>query len=287
MSRVAHDIGQRMAIWGKVFGAVTGFAVGGPPGAVIGAALGHAADRGSLLEPPQGGGWASAVGGNARARIAPDPTSAAARIALRMAAVMGRKDQLFAIVAVVLSAKLAKVDAPVNRAEIDTFKRCFRIPPESTREIGRLFDQARARTDDFEPFAAELANAFSDNRLVLEDVLVALFSIARADGPVNARELDFLRRVHATLGLTRASWERAESGAARPSSDEPDAYAVLGLKPGASDDEIRQTWRQLMREHHPDLMTARGAPEATVAKSGDRVARINAAWDRIKRERGL
>lgn len=276
-----------MAIWGKVFGAVTGFAVGGPPGAVIGAALGHAADRGSLLDPPQGGGWLGAVGGDARARLAPDPTSAAARVALRMAAVMGRKDQLFAIVAVVLSAKLAKVDAPVNRAEIDTFKRCFRIPPESTREIGRLFDQARSRTDDFEPFAAELAGAFADNKLVLEDVLVALFAIARADGPVNARELDFLKRVHAVLGLGRAAWDRAESGAARPSSDEPDAYAVLGLKPGATDDEIRQTWRQLMREHHPDLMTARGVPEAAIAKAGDRVARINAAWDRIKRERGL
>ena len=275
-----------MAIWGKLFGGVTGFAMGGPVGAVLGAALGHAADRGSLLDPPAGG-WQSVVGGNMRGRLQADPGGAAARMAARVAALTGRKDQLFAIVAVVLSAKLAKCDGPVNRREIDTFKRCFRIPPESTREIGRLFDQARTRTDDFEPFVSDLTQAFSDQRMVLEDVLVALFAIARADGPLNEQETDFLRRVHRIMGLSRASWERADSGAARPSSDEPDAYAVLGLKPGASDDEIRQTWRRLMRENHPDSMAARGAPEAAVAKAGDRVARINAAWDRIKRERGL
>jgi len=274
-----------MAIWGKLFGSVTGFAMGGPVGAMLGAALGHAADRGSLLEPPPGG-WLSTVG-DMRGRVQADPTGAATRVAARMAAVMGRKDQLFAIVAVVLSAKLAKCDGPVNRHEIDTFKRCFRIPPEATREIGRLFDQARTRTDDFEPFAAELAQAFTDQRLVLEDMLVALFAIARSDGALNPEETDFLRRVHRTMGLSGASWDRAESGAARPSSDEMDAYAVLGLKPGASDDEIRQTWRQLMRENHPDSMTARGVPEAVIAKTGDKVARINAAWDRIKRERGL
>ena len=273
-----------MAIWGKLFGGVTGFAMGGPMGAVVGAALGHAADRGALLDPPAGG-WLNAAGGNRRVQA--DPGGAAARIAARMASVMGRRDQLFAIVAVVLSAKLAKCDGPVNRHEIDTFKRCFRIPPESTREIGRLFDQARARTDDFEPFADELATAFADQPVVLEDVLVALFAIARSDGPLNDTEIDFLRRVHRRLRLSSTSWDRAESGAARPSSNEPDAYEVLGLKSGASDDEIRATWRRLMRENHPDSMTARGEPEALIAKTGDKVARINAAWDRIKRERGL
>ena len=275
-----------MAIWGKLFGSVTGFAMGGPMGAMLGAALGHAADRGSLLDPPPGG-WVGLVGGDMRGRVQADPGGAAARVAARMAVVMGRKDQLFAIVAVVLSAKLAKCDGPVNRREIDTFKRCFRIPPEATREIGRLFDQARTRTDDFEPFVADLTQAFSDQPVVLEDVLVALFAIGRADGPLNDREADFLRRVHKVMGLSRAAWDRAESGAARPSSNEPDAYEVLGLKPGATDDEIRQTWRGLMRENHPDSMTARGVPEAAIAKAGDKVARINAAWDRIKRERGL
>ncbi len=69
----------------------------------------------------------------------------------RLAAMLGRRDQLFAIAVVVLSAKLAKVDGPVDRAEIDAFKRQFRIPPEGVRDVGRLFDQARDSTEPFEP----------------------------------------------------------------------------------------------------------------------------------------
>ena len=264
-----------MAIWGKLFGGVTGFAMGGPIGAMVGAALGHA----------QGG--TGFLGTDPKQRAAADPNGAALRLAAKMAAMTGRRDQLFALSVVVLSAKLAKCDGPVNRQEIDSFKRTFRIPAESAREVGRLFDQARTRTDDFEPFAAELGRAYADQPHVLEEVLAALFSIGRADGALSVAELDFLRRVQHAFGLAPGAWDRAESGAARPSPDEPDAYAVLGVRRNASDEEVRATWRRLMREIHPDSLAARGASAADLAGGSERVARVNAAWDRIKRDRGL
>jgi DnaJ like chaperone protein len=42
-----------------------------------------------------------------------------------------------------------------------------------------------------------------------------------------------------------------------------------------------------MRENHPDSLAARGVPPEFIARASEKVARINAAWDRIKRERGL
>jgi DnaJ like chaperone protein len=66
-----------------------------------------------------------------------------------------------------------------------------------------------------------------------------------------------------------------------------DAYAVLGLTPAATDEEIRLTRRKLMRENHPDGLAARGVPPEFVARATAKVAEINAAWDRIKRQRGL
>jgi DnaJ like chaperone protein len=42
-----------------------------------------------------------------------------------------------------------------------------------------------------------------------------------------------------------------------------------------------------MRENHPDTLSARGVPEEFVKRATTKVAEINAAWDRIKRERGL
>ena len=132
-----------MSYWGKVLGGVAGFAMGGPPGAIMGAALGHAADRGAIGGMPR---LMPNLGMLGQARFHP----------ARIAAMFAPREQVFAISIVALSAKLAKCDGPVTRAEIDGFKRHFRIPPESAREVGRLFDQARDTPDAFEPYAVQL-----------------------------------------------------------------------------------------------------------------------------------
>ena len=161
-------------------------------------------------------------------------------------------------------------------------------PPPPSSDIGRLFDQARDSPESFEPYARQLGDAFADTQGVLEDVLAALFAIARADGQVNGREMDVLRRIHAGFGLGSVAWDRA-SGAAPRFRPEPtdDAYAVLGVARTATNDEIRAAWKALMRANHPDSLAARGVPAEFIASATDKVAGINAAWDRIKRERGL
>lgn len=254
-----------MGIWGKILGGVAGFAMGGPLGALVGAALGHAADTGAI--------------GTQAPRL---PRNAAG-----LAAFLGNKETLFAISVIVLSAKLAKCDGPVKREEIDAFKRLFHIPPENIREVGRLFDEARATHEGFEPFADRLGEAFADNRALLEEVLAALFAIARADGPINRAEQAYLGAVHLRFGLDRAAWDRARGAAPSGVEATADPYAVLGLSRNATDEELRAAWRRLMRENHPDSLIARGVPEEFVRRAHAKVAEINAAWDRIKRERGL
>ncbi len=257
-----------MGYWGKLLGGAAGLVMGGPFGAVMGAALGHAADSGALprMRLPNGFGLNPA----------------------RVAAMLGGRDQLFAIGVVVLSAKLAKCDGAVTREEIDAFKRQFRIPPEAVRDVGRMFDAARDSPEGFETYATQLGDAFADAPGVLEDVLAALFAIARADGAVNGREMDFLQRVHRRFALPAVAWDRAR-GAAPRFRPEPtdDAYAVLGVARSATDDEVRAAWKALVRANHPDSLASRGVPAEFIASATDKVAGINAAWDRIKRERGL
>ena len=263
-------------MWGKIIGSVAGFAVGGPLGAVVGAAVGHAADSGGLSALPHafgGGGPQLGFG------------------AARMAALLGRRDQVFAIGVVVLAAKLAKCDGPVVRAEIDAFRSSFRIPPQSVRDIGRLFDRARDSAESFEGYAAQLGESFADNRATLEDVLSALFSIARADAPINRAEHTFLQTVCHRFGLGSEAWERARDARPREYVRAPakadDPYSVLGVARTASDEELRAAWVQLMRENHPDSLAGRGMAAELIARASQKVAQINAAWDRIKRERGL
>ena len=258
-------------MWGKIIGGVAGFAMGGPVGAVVGAALGHAADSGGL----------KGLGKNFRLPSAFSPA--------RLAATLGRREQVFAVSVVVLAAKLAKCDGPVNRQEIDAFKRSFRIPPQSARDIGRLFDQARDSADGFEDYATQLGEAFADAPGVLEDVLAALFQIARADRPVTVIEHQFLLAVCHRFGLGQTAWDRAASNTPRrpPPPEGEDPYEVLGVAKSASGDDLRAAWKKLMRENHPDSLASRGVPEEFVASATAKVAKINAAWDHIKRERGL
>ena len=261
-----------MVPWGKLLGGVAGFAMGGPFGAVVGAALGHAADQGGLPRVSLG----TSLPGSSPLHSA------------RIAAMLGQRDQLFAVAVVVLSAKLAKSDGPVARLEIDAFKRQFRIPPESVRDIGRLFDQARDSSDNFLPYAEQLGDSFSDNRGLLEDVLAALFAIARADKPLTLAEQEMLRQIHRAFGLDELAWNQAAGGASRGTgAGGEDAYAVLGMPRDATDEALRGAWLRLMRENHPDSLASRGVPPEFIARAGEKVARINAAWDRIKRERRL
>jgi DnaJ like chaperone protein len=260
-----------MGYWGKIIGGMAGFAMGGPLGAFVGASLGHAADTG--------------VGGRKRA---PFGTFQPGWNPAQIAAMLGRRDQLFAISGVVLSARLAKCDGPVKRVEIDAFKTHFRIPPEQVRDVGRLFDQARDSTDGFDGIAGQLGQAFADTPGALTDVLGALFGIARADGPLNQAELTFLRRVHTGFGLDQNAWDQARGASPRrPLSDAPDPYGVLGLSRTATNEDIRTTWKQLVRANHPDTLASRGVTQDFVARATAKVAEINAAWDSIKRERNL
>lgn len=257
-----------MAFWGKIIGGVAGFAVGGPVGAIAGAALGHAADSGNLAS------FGARIG-----RALPLDSA-------RFAALLGRREQVFAIGVTVLAAKLAKCDGPVSRIEIDAFKRHFRIEDAAVPMIGKLFDQARDDTAGYEPYARQLGESFADNRLALEQVLGALFAIARADAPVNSRETAMLEGTGILFGLDRAARARAAnpSGYVEPGED---PYGVLGVAASDSNETIRSRWKQLMRENHPDQLAARGVPSEFAARATDLVARINAAYDRIKRERGL
>ncbi|MGE4482321.1 TerB family tellurite resistance protein [Acidocella sp.] len=262
-----------MSYWGKFIGGMAGFAMGGPVGALFGAALGHAADEGKL------NAFKSGVSGFAGRAMPFDP--------LKMASMLGRRDQIFAVGVTVLAAKLCKCDGPVSRAEIDAFKRSFAIPQASMSEVARLFDSARENAAGFETYAAQLGQAFSDDKTALEQVLAGLYQIARADGPVNAAEAAFLSRVAFGFGLPEVAARRAGQGVPPPARPAEDPYLVLGVAPQASSEEIRARWKQLMRESHPDSMAAKGASAAAIKAASEKVARINAAYDAIKRERRL
>ena len=126
---------------------------------------------------------------------------------------------------------------------------------------------------------------FRRQHVVLEELLDGLFHIARADGKVTQDELDYLRRVAEIFGFNAAAFERIR--AAQLGADKADPYEIVGVTRQMSDPEIKSAYRKLVRENHPDRLIAKGVPKEFIALANEKLATINAAYDKIARERGL
>jgi DnaJ like chaperone protein len=65
----------------------------------------------------------------------------------------------------------------------------------------------------------------------------------------------------------------------------PDPYVVLGIERSADDRAVKRAYRKLISEHHPDRLG--DLPEAMRKQAEARASEINAAYERIKAERGF
>jgi DnaJ like chaperone protein len=245
-----------MSIWGKVIGGVAGLAIGGPLGMILGAAAGHAYDK--------------MKAGETRVRF----DTNARQIA-------------FTTAIIVLSAKMAKADGHVTRAEVDAFKQLFHIPPREMQNVGRIFDEAKKDAKGFEPYAEQVAMMFAHQPAVMEELIGGLFHIAEADGAVHPNELKFLRKTALIFGFSERQFERLKAIHMGADGDGTDPYKVLGIGRKASDAEVKKTYRKLIRENHPDTLIAQGMPQEFIDLANEKMAAINAAYDRVEKERRL
>jgi DnaJ like chaperone protein len=254
-----------MKIWGKIVGGTAGFALGGPIAALLGVMAGHAVDQ--LVG--QQSGEATAIATPA------DPTTDHP----------GLREIAFTIGVIALGAKMARVDGEVTHREVEAFQSFFHVPPGEERNVQRFFDLAKRDAAGFEPYARQVAALFPDAPEVLENVLEGLFDIAKADGKVGSEELAYLARVASLFGLSSERLERARAAALGDVDCEP--CVVLGVDPLATDEQIREAWLRQVRAHHPDRLIAQGLPEEAIQVANRKLALINDAYDRLRRQRGL
>ena len=194
-----------------------------------------------------------------------------------------RRQAAFAIAMIALSAKMAKADGVVTRAEIDAFCRIFSIPPGEERNVSRIYNLAKRDIAGFEAYARDVARLYADCPACLEDILDGLFDIAKADGAVHARELAYLARVSEIFGLDEHAFAKVR--ARHVLEEGVDPFVVLDADPAWEYERLRRHYRRLVAENHPDRLIARGVPEEFVRIANDRLAAINTAWERIERRR--
>lgn len=244
-----------MSIWGKIIGGSAGFALGGPIGAILGVIVGGSFDKNSkrFTKPTQ--------------------------------ITHQHKQNIFALSIIILSAKIAKSDGQVTKDEIYAFKEKFKIPEEEVSKVGRLFNEAKRNKDGYKKIANQVGLLFSNNKILLEELLNNLFYIAESDGVTSLHEIEILKSISNSFGLSENDFQRIFQS--RLNNRDSDPYKILGVNRKDNDSIIRKKWIKLNKEHHPDNLIAKGMPQEFIDQANNELSAINLAYDKIKNQRDI
>ena len=190
-----------------------------------------------------------------------------------------QKQNLFALSIIILSAKISKSDGLVTKDEIYAFKEKFKVSSQDMEQVGKVFNEAKKTSYGYEKIAEQVGQLFSNNKIVLEELLNNLFYIAEADGKISNNELNFLKSVSYYFNIDEITFQRIYE--TRLNDKESNPYKVLGVNRDDSDYVIRKKWIELCKEHHPDNLLAKGLPNEFIDQANKELSSINIAYDKI------
>ena len=243
-----------MAWTGKLIGGVLGSLVGGPIlGTAIGAAIGHQFDKG-----------ASRVKQTA---------------------------QTFQVAFFGCLAKMARADGAVSQAEINTVEQImarFGYTGPMRDAAINIFRKAKDDPHTAADYINQLAGVVQFNHQIAMTFIAALHAVASADGVIHPNEREILLQAERAFRLPPGTID-AMLGGLRGNKPNAlaNAYKVLEVSAEASDAEIKKVYRQKCVEYHPDKLASKGLPEEFMTYAHDQLAKVNEAYDLIKKERGM
>ncbi len=291
---------------GKILGAMLGLCAGllGESGiaaivlAIIGAAAGHLVDAHfrdpDELLPPDGEKSGPDFSSVREAKLDPEPHRASetpaadqkssaneqSSASLRTASSADRnlplREELCR-----LFAHIAAADGEVAAEEVRVIKAYFAEEPRFRAdglELVRVALKSALQFDSAAPPEATQASAVltAAEKLGLMD---AFFELGLSDGKLQRSERDAIRRAATAVGIGPEDFQRV---AELHFGDGADHFGMLGLHPGATNEEVKRAFRQLAAAEHPDR-AASGQSE----HAAEKFRAIKDAYDRIRELRGF
>ena len=261
-------------LWLALFGLIFGH---GLPGAVVGAITGFIID--SLRQgqrrrvTPQAGGYVS---------------------------------PLFALLGAV-----AKSDGRVSEAEIAVAERLMQrmgLEQDQRKVAITAFNAGKQPEFDVTPAIEELRRWVGLRRDHAFPVLDVVIETVLAEGNPPPEQMAILRQLAFALrisdmelmalmamkgyawnatGGSRGYGHHGGGGYVPPQRNThgPDPYTVLGIARSVDDRGVKRAYRKLISEHHPDRLG--DLPQEMRKRAESRASEINAAYERIKAERGF
>jgi len=199
---------------------------------------------------------------------------------------------------VALVAKVAKADGRVDALEAELVSLMFDdiskvFPePEKTRQILKdIFNEEKQRSDNTEQIAVAFAQSLRRKKAQQVQFMSFLIQLAFVDGEVSESEDKVLQMIAEALEfdpkLYHEIFDRFESMMQnmQPKVSIDDAYALLGVNAGDDMNKIKNVYRKLVRQYHPDIIMSQGKSEAYMEEATAKMQELNQAYELIKKAR--
>lgn len=183
----------------------------------------------------------------------------------------------------VLSAAMMKADGTVKKSELAYVQKFFvrQFGEEKAKELSILIRDILKKNIPVQPVCEQIrSNMQYSLRLQL---MHYLFGIANADGILDPAEILLIKQAGGWMAINPK--DMASLGAMFSEHDRSKAYNILGIKPNASNEEVKKAHRQMAVKYHPDRVASMGEDVQKAAK--EKFQQIQAAYEQIKKERGL
>jgi DnaJ like chaperone protein len=180
----------------------------------------------------------------------------------------------------------------VTRDEVQTIQRFFqhnlRYSQTQMMWVKELIKEATSSAVTLESLLMEFKSTFAyEPRLIL---LELIYQVLYTKTTVPENELRIARNIASYLDITTYDQRTIEARykyrnrqeTARTFDRAAQYYAVLGLEPGANEEEIKKAYRKLSMQYHPDKVRHLGDEFRKVAE--EKMKEINIAYDFFKKK---
>jgi len=188
----------------------------------------------------------------------------------------------FAASLLVLIAAVMKADGKVMKSELDYIKKYFvqSFGNESAAEAIRMLRDILKQNIPVQSVCIQIKqNLDYSSRL---ELIHLMLGVAKADGQVDAGELNTITLIARYLGISSKDFDSIKSMFVE---DVNSAYKILEIEPTVSDEEVKKAYRKMAVKYHPDKVSHLG--EEFQQKAKEKFQRVNEAYEKIKKERGL
>lgn len=205
-----------------------------------------------------------------------------------------------------LMGKLAKADGRVSEEEIahvEKFMTQLGMTPKHRKDAIAHFNTGSSNDYQIDSVIQEFNAASAQSANLKQLVMVYLVGVAVADGTMHPKETELLHEIATKMGYSEQAFEQLlamlqgqdkfQGGAYQQGSGYSSqsalkaAYQALGANEKYTDAELKKAYRRLVREYHPDKLMGQGVPEDMIKVATERSQEIQAAYEMIKKSRGM